>query len=107
MRKRLSSLLTLAVFACSWSSFVPTAEAGSFVVPTRDDVLIKTSQIQATQFLTHATFGGTEQEINDLALRMRQIGRLRLLPSGYLINRTIFRWRVMSRSTAISRLPSK
>ncbi len=48
--------------------------AADFVASNRDDVLLITSRIQATQFLTHATFGPTEAEINALAAQMRQIG---------------------------------
>ena len=50
--------------------------AADFVVNTRDEVLALTSKIQATQFLTHATFGPTEQEVNTLASRMRAIGTI-------------------------------
>jgi uncharacterized protein (DUF1800 family) len=50
--------------------------AADFTVTSRDDVLQLVSKIQATQFLTHATFGPTQVEIDLLASRMREIGTL-------------------------------
>jgi hypothetical protein len=41
----------------------PPAFAATFLVDTREDVLKVTATIQASQFLTHATFGPTEEEI--------------------------------------------
>ena len=50
--------------------------AADFAVASRDDVLTLTSKIQATQLLTHATFGPTTQEVDTLATRMRAIGTI-------------------------------
>jgi hypothetical protein len=75
MSKRFSPLFCLAILTLI-GSFAPIASAGTFTVATRDDLLILTSRIQAAQFLTHATFGATEAEINVLADRMRQIGTI-------------------------------
>ncbi len=52
------------------------SQAGTFTVATRDELLVLTSQLQASQFLTHATFGPTQAAIDALALRMREIGTL-------------------------------
>lgn len=46
----------------------------TFDVVTREDLLNVTTKIQAAQFLSHATFGPTEEEISDLATRMRAVG---------------------------------
>ncbi len=46
----------------------------TFDVVTREDLLNVIAKIQAAQFLSHATFGPTEEEISDLATRMRAVG---------------------------------
>ena len=46
---------------------MPIGNAAVFVVATRDDVVTLTSQIQAAQFLTHATFGPTKAAVDTLA----------------------------------------
>lgn len=74
MIKRLSPTRFLLLLGALISHSPPSVEAGSFAVADRSAALVLTSQIQATQFLTHATFGATEQEINALASRMREIG---------------------------------
>ena len=66
------SILLLCLVAC----FCKNILAAEFVVSTRDDVLALTSKIQATQFLTHATFGATQAEIDQLAMEMRQSGTI-------------------------------
>jgi uncharacterized protein (DUF1800 family) len=53
-----------------------TSQAGTFTVATRDELLVLTSQLQASQFLSHATFGPTQAAIDALATRMREIGTL-------------------------------
>jgi uncharacterized protein (DUF1800 family) len=50
--------------------------AGTFTVADRNELLVLTSQLQAAQFLTHATFGPSQATIDALALRMRTIGTL-------------------------------
>ncbi len=60
----------LTFFCETWLS------AASFTVTTRDEVLDLTARIQATQFLTHATFGPTEAEVTTLANRMKAIGTI-------------------------------
>jgi uncharacterized protein (DUF1800 family) len=64
------------LFFLAHSILTPIASAGTFAVATREDLLQLTARIQATQFLTHATFGPTEVEVNTLADRMRQIGTI-------------------------------
>lgn len=65
----------IQVFACS-VFLSPFVQAADFVVLNRNDVLVIASKIQATQFLTHATFGPTEAEIESLAAEMRQKGTI-------------------------------
>ncbi len=67
---RAFALLASVVLCCQAS------RAGEFSVANRDEVLILTSKIQATQFLTHATFGPTQAEIDALATQMRAIGTI-------------------------------
>ncbi len=78
MRNR--SIIRLSQSAWIWILVVAAIPkhllAADFVVATRDDVLRLTSQIQATQFLTHATFGATQAEIDALATDMRSMGTL-------------------------------
>ena len=52
----ITRMLAFATFAASLSQAVL---AGEFAVGTREEVLALTAKIQATQFLTHATFGAT------------------------------------------------
>lgn len=76
MRKRSSSLgRLLTLLCCLWGQW-GLVRAADFVVSSRDDVLILASKIQATQFLTHATFGPTQLEVDTLASRMRAIGTI-------------------------------
>ncbi|MDZ4853126.1 MAG: DUF1800 family protein [Pirellulaceae bacterium] len=74
MSHRYNAYLPCALFVFALIGVSQNAEAADFKVATRDDVLVLTSKVQATQFLTHATFGGTKAEIDALALRMRTIG---------------------------------
>ncbi len=77
MRKRLVfpsfAARSLYAFVCLFLAG-PIANAADFVVTTRESVLELTSKIQATQFLTHATFGATIAEVDALATQMRAIG---------------------------------
>jgi uncharacterized protein (DUF1800 family) len=68
-----SRMLTLAMCVAGASQAV---QAGDFSVATRDQVLILTSKIQATQFLTHATFGASQADIDALAAQMRTVGTI-------------------------------
>ncbi len=77
MRKRLvvPSVVGRSLFAFFILLHVDRiVSAADFVVTTRERVLELTSQIQATQFLTHATFGATAADVDTLALQMRTIG---------------------------------
>ncbi|MDZ4853124.1 MAG: DUF1800 family protein [Pirellulaceae bacterium] len=77
MSKRfLSVARALTLFCGVLSSGQTLLRAADFAVATRDDVLVLTSKIQATQFLTHATFGATQVDIDALALQMRQQGTI-------------------------------
>jgi uncharacterized protein (DUF1800 family) len=66
-------MLTLATCVAGASQAVL---AGEFSVSTREQVLELTSKIQATQFLTHATFGATQAQIDALATQMRASGTI-------------------------------
>jgi uncharacterized protein (DUF1800 family) len=83
MRKRLvfpsCVARSLIAFLSLFSSLLLVnriAIAADFVVTTRESVLELTSKIQATQFLTHATFGATAAEVDALAVQMRTIGTI-------------------------------
>lgn len=52
-----------------------TAHAGAFWSPNVNVREYKIHRIRASQFLHHATFGPRMDEINQLAARMRQVGR--------------------------------
>lgn len=52
-------------------------QAADFTVVTREDILSLTARIQAAQFLTHATFGATKKQIDDLALEMQTKGTIK------------------------------
>ncbi len=70
MRKRLIfpsfAARSLVAFICLFYAG-QMVNAADFVVTTRESVLELTSKIQATQFLTHATFGATSAEVDALA----------------------------------------
>ncbi len=70
----LSSLVSLVALICCLGISSGFVRAADFAVASRDEVLVLTSKIQATQFLTHATFGPTQLEVDSLASRMRAIG---------------------------------
>lgn len=52
----------------------PNVSAGDFVVESARDVRMVKARIRAAQFLSKATFGATQESIESLAVRMRQIG---------------------------------
>ncbi len=77
MIKRLSPLSSLAILGLLAAIFVPhRLDAGTFSVADRPAMLQLIAKIQATQFLTHATFGATEAEIDALAAQMLANGTL-------------------------------
>lgn len=53
------------------------ASAGTFEVSSRRELVMMKRKIQAAQFLSHATFGPTIEQIDALAERMAQIGTRR------------------------------
>ena len=69
----LSRMLTLATCVAGAGQAV---QAGEFSVANRTQVLELTSKIQATQFLTHATFGASQAAIDTLAAEMRAVGTI-------------------------------
>ena len=71
--RHLALVLTMAVMVAS------LVEAGDFTVNGRSEFKTLKSQLQAVQFLARATFGYTESDIDDLALRIRQVGQKRAL----------------------------
>ncbi len=75
MPMRRSVLLGVFSLALSWAA-VGNVFAGTFTATTRDEVLDLTARLQAAQFLTHATFGPTEADINALATRIKAIGTI-------------------------------
>ena len=76
MSKRFSSVSRMFKLACSVLCLSQAVSAGDFIVANREAVLQLTAQIQATQFLTHATFGPTKEEIDILATQIRQKGTI-------------------------------
>ncbi len=77
MIKRLFLLPALAVFGSLTALLTAnTAQAGTFAVADRPAMLQLIAKIQATQFLTHATFGATEAEIDALAAQMLANGTI-------------------------------
>ena len=77
MSKRFSSITRMAKLACCVAFLGQSAQAADFSAPTREAVLQLTAEIQATQFLTHATFGPTEAEITALAAQIRTKGTIK------------------------------
>lgn len=57
----------------------PPARAGSFRIDNWRDLVDTYYKLNAAQFLSRATFGPTQEEIDDLANRMRRRGRRRAL----------------------------
>lgn len=51
-----------------------TVSAGTFTLDSRAEVSLMKRKIRAAQFLHRATFGPTIEQIDELAIRMRQIG---------------------------------
>jgi len=76
MARLLLTSASSVLMICLLVFFAKDGSAADFAVSTRNDVLELTSKIQATQFLTHATFGATQAEIDQLALEMRQNGTI-------------------------------
>ena len=76
MSKWFSSVSRMLALATCLASSNQAVRAGEFPVVTRNDVLVLTSKIQATQFLTHATFGASQAEIDALALQMQASGTI-------------------------------
>lgn len=76
MSSRILSIVGAITFLGCLLSSNDAIRSADFSVATRDDVLTLTSKIQATQFLTHATFGATQTEIDQLATQMRQLGTI-------------------------------
>ncbi len=74
MNKQFLSVRLIFKLACSVICLSQVAPAADFYVADREAVLQLTARIQATQFLTHATFGPTKKEIDDLAVQIRQKG---------------------------------
>jgi uncharacterized protein (DUF1800 family) len=77
MIRRLSPLRFLVILGSLTVVWLAAPiKAGTFAVADRSALLVQTSQIQAAEFLTHASFGATEQEINELATQMRTLGTI-------------------------------
>ncbi len=66
-------LRSLAAFGLLFT-FIVSATAGDFLVDSRAEIGLMKRKIRAAQFLNRATFGADEEQINELADRMRQIG---------------------------------
>lgn len=63
---------SIAFFAMIW---IPSVGwAGTFPAESRSNAIEIQNRVLAAHFLSHATFGATEQGIEELALRMDQIG---------------------------------
>ncbi len=76
MSKRFSSVSRMFKLACSVLCLSQATSAGDFFVANSEAAKQLTAQIQATQFLTHATFGPTKDEIDTLATQIRQKGTI-------------------------------
>lgn len=68
-------ILLVAIFAAFFAvPTVPTVDAGAFEAANSREVREIRSKVRAAQFLSKATFGPTEADIDALAARIRQIG---------------------------------
>ena len=56
------------------STFTATAFAGDFPANNSREIRLLKAKVRAAQFLSKATFGPTQEAIDELALRMSQIG---------------------------------
>lgn len=75
---RFGSRLTLGLFCLGlWLGSPGATSAGTFEVNSRREAVMMKNRVRAAQFLHHATFGPTIEEIDTLANRMRQIGTRR------------------------------
>lgn len=68
-------LLWCFVIGFTCTSFAPTTSAGTFQASSNAEVRELKRKIQATQFLSRATFGPKPAEVQALADRIQQIGR--------------------------------
>lgn len=73
LRWALQAALSFAVLAALLINVYP-AQAGEFPVQSSREIRLMKAKIRASQFLSKATFGPTEESINELATRINQIG---------------------------------
>ena len=80
VRRRLGHFVPLSVFYLSliglnvMSTGETTVLAGDFVVESSRDIGYAKRKVRAAQFLHRATFGPTIEQIEELALRMSEVG---------------------------------
>ena len=74
VRSRLCGLLMRSLALCSVLA-VGVAFAGDFQVSSRAEYRDLRAKLQAVQFLARATFGYTDDDVDALGARIRQIGR--------------------------------
>ena len=77
MSKRFSSVSRMIKLACCVVTLGQVLNAADFSVADREAVLQLTAEIQATQFLTHATFGPKQSDVTALAAEIRQKGTIK------------------------------
>lgn len=70
-----ANVQTLLVLTCCFSFFGASFTlAGNFEAQSNRDIKVIRSQLKAAQFLSKATFGPTQEDIDSLATRIRQVG---------------------------------
>ena len=69
------TLLAVSILAAVWQP--PPLVAGTFEAKTLRELRDTNNQIRAAQFLSKATFGPTQQDVDALGRRMSQIGALK------------------------------
>ena len=65
--------------AIAFLCFTQTISAGNFPVENARDLRLTKAKIRAAQFLSKATFGPTQDSIDELANRITQIGLRRAI----------------------------
>lgn len=69
----------LALLLLSVSVFDTTARAGEFPVDNPRDIRLMSAKVRAAQFLSRATFGPSQETIDELAARIMQVGYRRAM----------------------------
>lgn len=67
-------LVALGMFLCLWAVTAVDCLGGKFPAANGQEVRVIRNQIRAAQFLSRATFGPTQESIDELAGRIGQVG---------------------------------